>query len=820
MSDCIIAEVGVEKCAVSFDRLFRYTVPEHLRGMAEPGVRVFVPFGRGDAKRQAFVFAVRPRNEDDPDPGALKPIASVIDAAPLLSPELIAAAEFMRERYFCTYFAAARAQVPGGICSRTEKLYAIAPELPPEKPASLCEAERRVLGYLTGKGAPVRQTLLRKNCGILPDDPLLVRMARRGLLTEDADVMAAVGDLSVARIALAGEYDPAAFTEKQNAVLELLADAGPLSPKEICYYTGVSDSVVSALLKKGVCERTEDIVVREPQTAFRPEPYRRPTLSPEQRQAFETLYDAYRRGEKKPALLYGVTGSGKTNVYLELIDRVLEDGRNAVVLVPEIALTPQTFSLFRARYGQKTAVLHSGLSPGERHDEWKRIRSGSANVVIGTRSAVFAPLDNIGLIIVDEEQEHTYKSENAPRYNAKEIAKFRCAWHNGLLVLASATPLVEDYARALNGNYLLAELTKRYGAASLPEVLTVDMTDRTLLDSFLSLSRPLVNEIGKNLEAGEQTILLVNRRGYNTFVVCAECKKVLSCPRCSISLTYHAANNRLMCHYCGYSAPYEDTCPDCGAKNIRYAGSGTQKIEQELRMHFPQASVLRMDADTTAAKNAHDRMLSAFARGEYDILLGTQMVAKGLDFPNVTLVGITSADRELYNDDFRCTERTFDLITQVVGRAGRGDRKGRAVIQTVTPDNDVIAAAARQDYKGYYATEILLRRAMTYPPYCDICTVGFSGEQKERVADCAAAFLTCLKELNGQEYPDVKTVILGPLAPKVSKVNNRYRQRIIIKAKNSARFRLFIREAAERMYADKTFQNIAIFADINPENMN
>ena len=815
-----VAEVGVEKCSASFDRLYRYSVPARLAGVIAPGVRVLVPFGNGNAKRQGFVFAVRQRSEDDPEFGGLKPVCSVIDASPLLTEELLAAADFIRERYFCTYFTAARAMLPGGMCSKTEKIYSVAPDLPPETSAAADERERAVLEWLSGRKQPARMSQLRKKFALEPEDPLIVRMARRGLLTEDADVAPAVGDLSVTRIALAGEYDPEAFTEKQNAVLELLAESGALSPKEISYYTGCGPSVVQALLKKGACVQTEDVIVREPQVAFAPAEYRKPVLSDEQQRAFELLRDAYRAGEKKTALLFGVTGSGKTNVYLALLDQVLADGKNAVVLVPEIALTPQTFALFRARYGKQIAVIHSGLSLGERHDEWKRIRSGGARVVIGTRSAVFAPLDNIGLIIIDEEQEHTYKSENAPRYHAKDVARFRCACHGGLLVLASATPLVEDFARAKSGAYLLAQLTRRYGEACLPQVLTVDMTDRTLLDSRLSLSRPLVEELGKNLEAGEQSILLVNRRGYNTFVVCAECKKVFSCPRCSISLTYHSANNRMMCHYCGYSIPFTDTCPDCGASNIRSAGSGTQRVEEELKLHFPKARVLRMDADTTSAKNAHDRMLSSFAAGEYDILLGTQMVAKGLDFPNVTLVGITSADRELYNGDFRCSERTFDLITQVVGRAGRGSRKGRALIQTVTPDNDVIAAASAQDYLKYYDSEILIRRAMIYPPFCDLCQVGFSAADKEKAAGCAAEFLQRLKTLNEETYTDVKIVILGPLPPRVPKVNGRYRQRIIIKAKNSPRFRAFVKEAMDGVNADKAYKNVTVFADINPENLN
>ena len=817
-----IAEVGIEKCSASFDTLFSYTIPEELSGAVEPGVRVFVPFGRGNTLRQGFVFSVRDAGTDN---GAeLKNVSSVIDSSPLLNGEMLRIAEFIRERYFCTYFSSAKALLPGGMCSRTEKIYTVAADIPPEILAKADSTEKAVMDYLSKKKKFVRETLIRKKFGFAPESPLLIKMVKKGLLAEEADVFSEVGDLSVARIvlseALSDETEFDGFSEKQKDVLILLSENGPMTAKEIAYYAGVSDSVIQTLIKKGACFSVADAVVRSPAVEYGAGEYVRPVLSDEQRQAFDILYGAYKSGEQRSALLFGVTGSGKTNVYLELTDRVLEDGRNVLVLVPEISLTPQTFSLFRARYGQKIAVLHSGLSLGERHDEWKRIRNGEASVVIGTRSAVFAPLENIGLIIIDEEQEHTYKSETSPRYSAKEIAKFRCARSGGLLVFASATPSIETYARAAEGKYILAELRRRYGSARLPHVMTVDMTDKTVLDSFLALSRPLASELEENLRRGEQSILLVNRRGYNTFVSCSDCKKVLSCPNCSISLTYHAANNRLMCHYCGYSIPYTEKCPDCGAENIRYSGCGTQRVERELQMRFPQARVLRMDADTTSAKNAHDRLLSAFAAGEYDILLGTQMVAKGLDFPNVTLVGIMSADRELYNDDFRCTERTFDLITQVVGRAGRSGGSGRAVIQTVTPDNDIIATASEQDYLKYYRSEIALRRAMIYPPYCDICLVGFAGRERGVVELCAEEYLRELKRLNGSVYADLRMIILGPMMPKVPKVNNSYRMRIIIKSKNTARFRDFIRAATERVYGDKTFRDVTIFADINPENMN
>ncbi|MBQ7639238.1 MAG: primosomal protein N', partial [Clostridia bacterium] len=570
-------------------------------GLAEavvPGRRVLVPFGKGNGLRQGFVFFVEKATKEDGS-SELKAIAEVLDDQPLLSEEMVKLALFIKERVFCTYFSAAKAMLPGGMCS---------------------------------KNAP---------------NELCVKMVR---LSEAAKTGEPV------------------LTSKQRNIYDILAQFQTASVKELTYYTGCTPAVIKTMEKNGVCEIYELPVSRSPVRDLSPGGSLPPVLSQQQADAFEKLYAAYMSGKSETALLFGVTGSGKTNVYLALIDKILSDGKNVIVLVPEISLTSQTIALFERRFGKSVAVLHSGLSAGERRDEFFRIKNKNARVVIGTRSAVFAPLENIGAIIIDEEQEHTYKSEMSPRYDARVAARFRCAFNNAVLVLASATPSVETYAKALEGKYLLCELTERYGSAVLPEVITVDMTDKRNIDRYSAICNPLADEIELNLKNNKQSILLVNRRGYNTFVVCEECKNVVTCPKCSISLTYHSANNRLMCHYCGYSEEFTDVCPKCSHKNIRYSGFGTQRVEQELHSRFKDARILRMDADTTGAKNAHEKALSAFAAGEYDILIGTQMVAKGLDFPNVTLVGIISADNELYTDDFRSAEKTFDLITQVTGR--------------------------------------------------------------------------------------------------------------------------------------------------------
>lgn len=814
--------VGVENCSYSFDTLFTYLVPERLCEVIECGIRVLVPFSGSNKLRQAFVFQVSMVDSDESKASKLKYVDSVLDSVPVLSDEMLMLASWLRDRCFCTYFVAAKSLLPGGMCLKTEKTYTFAPDIPPEKFNSLTCDEKLVLEYLLRKKSFVRESMILKRISAVNQSPILKLMVKKGLLIESSDAFTRVNDLSVRLIRISDNFSQEreiTLTDKQRSVISVLRDIGAASVKELTYFTGVSEAVVRNLVQKGFCEAF-DAEVRRQLNSFVPEKdYIKPVLSPEQQHAYNRIYAAYKSDEKKSALLYGVTGSGKTSVYLELIDSVISEGKAVVVLVPEISLTPQTFAVFSGRYGNNVAVLHSALSAGERYEQYKRIRDGEVNVVIGTRSAVFAPVRNLGLIVIDEEQEHTYKSEMSPRYNAKDVARFRCAYHSAFLLLASATPSVETYAKASEGKMELVELSGRYGKAVLPEVYTVDMTDKSQLSSFFAISNPLAQEIENNLNNKEQTILLVNRRGFNTFVVCSDCKKVVTCPKCSISMTYHSANNRLMCHYCGYSIPFAVNCPSCNAENIRYSGIGTQRVEKELQIRFPQARVVRMDADTTSTKNSHEKVLRAFADGEYDILIGTQMVAKGLDFPNVTLVGITSADKELYNNDYRSGERSFDLITQVVGRAGRGNKKGRAVIQTVSPDNFIIDIASRQDYKRFFDSEIRMRKALIYPPFCDLCEIGIAGPDDELVVDCAKKIFGYLVNENENDFSDQKIIILGPMAPKVSKVNELYRQRILIKCKNSKRFRDMINIVLKKIFSDRVYKNINVFADINPEKL-
>ena len=539
-------------------------------------------------------------------------------------------------------------------------------------------------------------------------------------------------------------------------------------------------------------------------------------LNAEQQAAFEGLDALAAARRPAAALLYGVTGSGKTQVYLRLIYEALARGRTAMVLVPEIALTPQLLRIFASHFGDDIAVLHSSLRAGERYDEWKRVRSGQARVVIGTRSAVFAPLRNLGLLILDEEQESTYKSENVPKYHARDVAKYRCAQNDALLVLGSATPSVESMYHARRGDYRLFTLRRRYNEQALPEVLIADMKQELRVGNGTSLSGPLRAGLAAAMEAGEQSILFLNRRGASRMVTCGECGEVPTCPRCSVHLTYHSANGRLMCHYCGHSEPLPDACPSCGGA-LNFLGYGTQKVEEELHAAFPGREILRMDTDTVSATQSHEKLLSRFEKERIPVLVGTQMVAKGLDFENVTLVGVISADLSLYVDDYRAGERTFSLLTQVVGRAGRGAKQGRAVIQTFTPENDVIRCAARQDYDSFYEQEIELRRMRLCPPFRELFVLTASGPLE------SAVLRTCMRLRRSLEgwlaqppFRDWELTVLGPAPASVAKINDRYRYRLTLAAQNTKEIRAMVAHLVRCAQTDKENKGVSVSADVNP----
>ena len=616
------------------------------------------------------------------------------------------------------------------------------------------------------------------------------------------------------RLLVDDEIELSQVTKKQKIVCDLLLDIGSAGANEICEFCGVGISVLKNLEKSGIVEFYLKEVYRNPYENKEIVDNSEILLSDEQQEAY--LKNKNMLGSGKTGLLFGVTGSGKTKIYLKLIDDVIEDGKDVIVLVPEIALTPQTLSIFHRRYGDKVAVIHSGLSLGERNDEYKRIDRGIAKIVVGTRSAIFAPVHNLGLIVMDEEQEQTYKSERTPRYNAKDVAKFRAGYNKAYFLMSSATPSIETYSNALNGKYVLSTVTQRYGNAVLPNVITVDMKNEIRNGNKSPISSILLQHLTETIDNGKQAILLINRRGYNTFIACNECGHVITCPNCSISLTYHSYNNRLVCHYCGYTKKLDNICPECGSDAVRYSGFGTQRIEEELQALLPDAKILRMDADTTTAKFSHEKLLEQFGNKEYNILIGTQMVAKGLDFEDVTLVGVVNADNSLYDQNYTASERSFDLITQVVGRAGRRDSSGTAIIQTVNPQNETIDFASHQDYIGFYNNEIMLRKLMIYPPFCDIYSATFTGENENTVALCSKAFLDRLVEYNSNEYKDIKLVVLGPTQAKISKINNTYRYRLAIKCKNSQRIRQMITKILKDVNKDKVYSKVSISISLNP----
>ena len=605
------------------------------------------------------------------------------------------------------------------------------------------------------------------------------------------------------------------LTPKQQSAFDTLCAIGTVTVRELSYYTGVSAGIIRTLAEKGAAEIFEVERFRRPKQEMAD--IRLPqTLSAEQMNVANDILRECDAAEPMVGLLYGVTGSGKTAVFLHVIRHVLTVGKGVIVTVPEISLTPQTLAVFTAAFGDTVAVFHSGLSVGERMDEWKRVRTGRAKIVVGTRSAVFAPVQNLGLIVMDEEQESTYKSESTPRYHARDIAKFRVNYNRAYCLLCSATPSVESYYMAQSGKYRYHALHHRYGDAVVPTVQLVDMNNEDLYRGKPLISMALARAVSENIRAGRQSILLLNRRGYHTYAVCKDCKTVAACPNCSISMTYHAANNRLMCHYCGHSEPAYVRCKACGGE-LTFSGGGTQKAEDQLREAFPEARILRVDTDTTANKYALEKKLNAFANGEYDIMIGTQMVAKGLDFENVTLVGVLSADQSLYSDDYRSNERTFDLLTQVVGRAGRGRYRGMALIQTHVPENPYLHLAAAQDYESFFETEIRFRRAMLYPPFADLLQIGFVGEKEDTVRAAAEHFSALLAETFRRDYPNLPLRLLRASAASVSRMGGKYRYKIIMKYKNSKVFRDAIAMLLSAFSSDKRFLSVTAYADPNPD---
>lgn len=605
-------------------------------------------------------------------------------------------------------------------------------------------------------------------------------------------------------------------SEKQKKVVEALKN-GEKSLEELVYETSVSRSVISTLEKNGII-KTDMRRRRRTPYSLKNAPLLKGgenRLNAEQQKAFDEISSGL--GSGKCHLLYGVTGSGKTHVFISLIDKVLAEGKSAVLLLPEISLTFQVVNRFCAYYGDKVALLHSGLSKGEKNDEWERIQSGEATVVIGTRSAVFAPVKNLGIIIIDEEQEHTYKSEMTPKYHAKEIAAWRVADSKALLVIASATPSFESFYKAQNGIIGFSSLTSRYNSRPLPKVVTVDLQNEVYSGNTFAISRVLAEEIGENLKRGEQTILFMNRRGHSSYIACPKCKYVYRCPNCGIALNFHSSDGRLHCHYCNHTENAPTSCRDCGTETLRYSGVGTQKVEEQLEKLFPGIRILRMDADSVSGKTGRDDILTAFGSGKYDVLLGTQMITKGLDFPNVTLVGVLNADGLLYSSDFRAYEKTFSLITQVTGRAGRAEKSGRAVVQTYSPAHEVLKFAYEQDYVGFYEDQIKLRKALLYPPFCDICQAVFTADGEENAFAAADRFIENVAALlEKEENSSIKMSIIKPRATAVPLVDKKSRVRVLIKCRDDKKTRALISGLYGSFIKNKENKDVCVTVDMNP----
>jgi primosomal protein N' (replication factor Y) len=809
-----IAKIAVSAATFPIDKPYDYIVPQSLENSVSAGMRAVVPFGRGNRVCEGMVLSVT----DGIPEKKLKSVMSVLDQEPVMDEGGIRLALWMCSRYFCTFYDAVRAMLPAGLWYRMRTVYTLAEgvdEQAARAAARGTDGAEALIDALAGFKFRADSEQLREAAGE-DSERLLKLLCEKGALSAETVAMRKVKDGSarVAALAVSAEDAMSAVEAKKRTApvryetVKLLCSLGSAPVSELCYYTGVSMKALRALEKSGVITLREEERLRicEKRRAEKPVPIE---LNEEQQEAFDGLLALMVGGKPEAALLMGVTGSGKTQIYIRLVQEALKRGKNAMVLVPEISLTPQMMDKFTAYFGDNVAMLHSSLRMTERYDQFKRIRRGDVRVVLGTRSAVFAPLGNIGLIVMDEEQESTYQSENPPRYHARDIAKYLCAENSATLVMGSATPAVESAYFAQSGKYRLFTLKKRYNRQALPKVMIADMKDELRAGNGGDISRRLSAELEKNIAAGEQSILFINRRGNSRMIVCGECGEVPQCPRCSVPLTYHSANGRLMCHYCGHSEKAYERCPSCGGV-MKHVGTGTQKVEEELKELFPGAGILRMDADTVAGAMGHDRILEKFSKENIPILLGTQMVAKGLDFENVTLVGVLAADLSLYVDNYRAAERTFSLLTQVVGRAGRGDKNGRAVIQTYTPENEVILSAAAQDYGRFYKTEIKMRRMRLYPPFSDLFTVTVTGGEESRVLRASSLLRDGMKAA-----ADRTMEVVGPAPAPVLKVDNRYRYRLYLVAGNDRKTRDFIAYFIKAFYAEKENRGLNIFVDCN-----
>ena len=812
----MIGKIAVAAANFAIDKPYSYFIPRDMD--LQPGMRVQVPFGRGNRRTEGIVLSVEEGSQE-----GLKPVDCRLDETPVLSRTMLQLAAFLRERYFCTFMDAARAMLPAGLWFQTKDTYRLTDDRSWKEKTIRSQDAKAILSFLEDCGGETDGEQLKS---LIPDEAArekaVAYLLRQKWLDAQQEYLRRLGDKTekIATLIVPAEeameyaMSRPKSAQMQKAVLELLCSMGSVSVKELCYFTGAKPATVKRLKDLGYVEFSEKPVLRCREIT--PVKLDGPlTLNPDQQKAFDGLASQMEESAPGAALLYGVTGSGKTSVYIKLIHRCIENGRQAMLLVPEIALTPQLLGLMAAHFEDQVAVLHSSLPATERYDQWKRVRSGQAKVVIGTRSAVFAPCPNLGLVILDEEQEHSYKSENTPRYAAKEVALWRGIKEKALVLFGSATPSVETMYHAKEGTYRLYTLQQRYNGKPLPQVGIVDMRQDLQQGNDMAVSYQLQDAIGQTMEKGEQTILFLNRRGNSRALVCVDCREIPECPRCNAKLTYHSANERLMCHHCGFSQPAPKRCPNCDGP-MKQMGVGTQKVQQQLEVLFPGRSILRMDTDTVNAANTHEDILGKFKEENVPVLIGTQMVAKGLNLPNVTLVGVLDADLGLYSDSYLAAESTFNMLTQVVGRAGRGDMPGTAMIQTMVPDHRVIQLAAQQDYDGFYDMEIQLRKLQGCPPFGDLATVTFVGQEEGRVLHGAAKFATSLKNLlQLDQYQTQQCTVLGPAPCPVPKINYNYRYRLTLRCRMTKPLRELIAHLLRQFSQDRENRGVSAFADVN-----
>ncbi len=813
METCV-KTVGVRIIDVPYylDSEYTYYVPEVLTEICA-GDFLIVPFGAGNKKLAAVATSTGLTDNIE----NLKPVFKTCGGEIRLTQKMMRLADFLCGRTFCSFGDAVKRLVPSDLIPQTSEYFAVCSGYE-ETPYTKRYAA--AIAYIAENGAMSREKLIA-DTGISAQ--ALLRLCREGAL--EKTTRASVSDGASVTFVMPAEHPDLSVLEKprtpaaHSALYAAVAEYGIIDKKTLLA-DGFKPSHISALEKKGLIRLERHEFLRDPYKNI-DAPDTEISLSAEQAAAKEKLV-ALCDGKPHAALLHGVTGSGKTSVIISLCEHIVKSGKRAIVLVPEIALTWQSVSLFAGKFKKRLAVIHSALSEGEKADTFKRIRRGEADVVLGTRSALFAPIENLGLVVIDEEQEHTYKSDMSPKYHARDVARFLCAENGALMLLASATPSVETYYRAKNGTYSLITLSSRYGKAKMPNVFISDMRENAVDAAEENIGRELACEIEANLEHGFQSVLFLNRRGYNSYFSCRACGKAVTCPNCSVTLTYHiykkSGKSYLQCHYCGHREPAPTLCPYCGSEHMSGGGSGTQKIEEELAVRFPEARVLRLDADSTRTKFAQDKILADFRDGKADILVGTQMVTKGHNFPRVTLVGVVNADNSLFMNDYRSGEKTFSVITQVIGRAGRGEFPGRALVQTRNPENETLTLSASLDYEKFYESEIAIRKNFIFPPFCDIALFAFSSAEEAPLSEFIGKFADELRRLQKTEFADIPLIIFGPFDAPIYKIGGKFRKQIIVKHKNGNRSReLFSRLL--KQFGKTAKGKITISADINPSDM-